>query len=166
MSDPKDAAIRAYAAHAEIVGTVACAWNGAQESLYLMFVALMGMRKAEAEAIFFALKADSAQRNVTRDLANVVLAANTALLKRTKDVINALGDLGGERNAAVHTMWRASVETSSIGPSPLVKHHGALKPNHRTQFFELARKLVDLEGTLMELADEIRRHLASPDKSQ
>jgi hypothetical protein len=165
-SNPAEgAAIRAYDDHASIVGMVAVSWNGAQESLYLMFVVLMGLRKPEAEAIFFTLKADSAQRDITRELAKAVLAHNADLLKRTTEAINAFDRLAGERNAAIHTMWHASIGEGTVRPSPHAKRHGALRPDHRTQFLQLTHKLADLEGELFDLAREIQQHLASRDIS-
>jgi hypothetical protein len=171
MSDDKPdpieaAAIRAYDEHANVIGMVAVCWNGAQEFLYLMFVVLMGMRRAEAEAIFFTLKADTAQRDITRALAKVALAHNADLLRRTTDAITTFDNLAGERNAAIHTMWHASTETATIAPSPYVKHHGALKPDHRSQFLNLASKLSDLEDQLFALTQEIQQDLASRDKSR
>jgi hypothetical protein len=164
MSDPdpaEAAAIHAYGEHAHIIGMVAVSWNGAQESLYLLFVVLMGLKKPEAEAIFFTLKADSAQRDITRELAKVILASNADLSKRTTDAITAFDKLSGERNAAIHTMWHASIPEATITPSPHARHHGSLKPDHRAQFLELADKLSDLESLLFELAREIQQHLAS-----
>jgi hypothetical protein len=168
MSDQTDpilaAKINANRAHAEIIGTVASTWNGAQESLFFVFVALMGMRKSESEAIFFTLKADSAQRDITDALAKVVLAENSDLLKRVSASIKAMNLLAGERNAAIHTMWRTALDEARVIPSPDTKPHGALKPDHRTQFFELAAKLADLDGEIFDLVPEIRQHLASRDK--
>ncbi len=170
MSDPSDpdpilsGKIAAYRAQAEIIGTVATTWNGAQESLFFVFVALMGMRKPDAEAIFFTLKADSAQRDITGALAKVVLAENTDLLKRVSDSIKAMDLLAGERNAAIHTMWRAALDEARIVPSPDTKHHGALKPDHRAQFLELTEKLADLDGKIFDLVADIQKHVASPDK--
>jgi hypothetical protein len=165
MPNPTDdaAKIRSYREHAETIGTVAATWNSAQESLFFAFVALMRMQKPEAEAIFFTLKADSAQRDITDALAKVVLAENSDLLKRVSSSIKSMNLLAGERNAAIHTMWRSSLEQAHIAPSPDVKHHGSLKPDHQKQFWDLATKLADLDAEIFALVLEIEQHLASRD---
>jgi hypothetical protein len=151
-----------YDDHARAIGAVAITWGGAQESLFMVFCELADIPRPHADAIFFALKADSAQRDITVGLAEQVLTEEPHLLAELRRLITLMGKSAGERNAAIHTMWRADREAERVGPSPITRrHHPSLKPDHLPQFYELADRMVDVGDQLFRIAVGIRLHLAS-----
>jgi len=91
------------------IGKVTMAWNGAQHMLFLIFQEISGMKHEAAEAVFFTLKSDAAQRDIVAAAAQVVWAdpKEAANLAELKSLIKRLGKHAEKRNETVHTMWEA-----------------------------------------------------------
>ena len=62
---------------------------------FLMFTALSGLPVRKAQAIYFTLKADTAQRDITAKVAAVALKSKPELLKRFALIMNAVTLLPG-----------------------------------------------------------------------
>lgn len=133
-----------YDRHALLIGQVNMVWNDVQTEIFLMFRELSGMPWASADAVFFAVRTDAAQRDMTSALAKQVLSNKPEALKETLQLINEIGLLAGQRNAAIHTAW--IVEDGSELPKPYLRLNTpkALKDNSLAQFEKLRSDLLDL----------------------
>lgn len=87
------------------IGRITIAWNDIHFFVFTMFWRMNGNDPAKAMDIFFALRADSAQRDITAGLANSALAPWPELQQQAISALNAIGKLAGRRNAFVHAMW-------------------------------------------------------------
>jgi hypothetical protein len=153
---------KSYGDHAALICRVTIKWNTVQMMVYLLFRQLCKLPSDQAQAIFFGLKADSAQRDITRDLAAVVLAPHKALADRTKTAISNLDRLAGERNAAVHTMWAVMSLEGDVTPVPGLRHHGKLEKDFTSQFQRLERDLSTLLEQFLELRNDIAAQASLP----
>lgn len=110
--------------HAEQIGNITVRWNFAQYEVLDLFAHFTGLAPKMAEAVFFALKADSSQRDITIaaaaefDKADPSSPDGPRLGRRAITALKGLGKFAGERNAAVHTAW--AVQYSSDQPPCIV----------------------------------------------
>ncbi|HEX4739383.1 MAG TPA: hypothetical protein VH331_17685 [Allosphingosinicella sp.] len=89
------------------VGEIAMTWNGMHVAIFCLFAAVTRLKRAQAAAIFYALKADSAQRDITRAAAVARLstrkgAAAQQLSQRITSLFDDIGRYAGIRNGIVH----------------------------------------------------------------
>jgi hypothetical protein len=167
MSEPENLVGAALDKHANVIGHVTISWNTAQSLVFVLFSSLSRLTYDEAQAIFFALKADTAQRDITRELGKVTLAADEALASEFSAAFNDLQVLSGQRNAAIHTMWSVLTQEGRITPSPTVPYHKSLDPDRTAeQFAELNIKIGAVIDSLIPLVLKIEKHLASQKKSR
>jgi hypothetical protein len=153
------------AAHAELIGRVAMAWNSVQYMIFLLFTRLSGLSPSKAEAIFFALKADAAQRDITSELAAVALKARPPLLARCNTILRDIGKRAGERNAATHTIWEVGA-AGAITPTQGVRVHTKLRADFTVQFRELESALRQHYADLVALQATFPLRRASPGRAQ
>lgn len=123
-------------------------WNDVQAEVFLLFRQLTGMTLEHADAVFFAIRTDAAQRDMTAALASVVLKNEPDILKELLSLINGLGKLAAQRNLAVHTAW--FIDEGSEQPEPYMRYNKpkSLEPDAIAQFTRLYAKLQDLHITL------------------
>ena len=127
---------------AATIGLVLVTWNSVHSTVHSIFVHLSSLGLEAANAIFFTLKQDRAQRDITRALAKVRLAAHDALATRLNKLFNEIDELGGERNAVAHTLWEGPTN-EGFEPYRFAVHHGALDlGDYREQFTALNEKLM------------------------
>ncbi|MDA8390886.1 MAG: hypothetical protein M0Z76_09200 [Gammaproteobacteria bacterium] len=108
-----------YMAACNLLGSITIIWNDAHEQVFKLFWYFSGMSKEQAEAVFFSLRADSAQR----DIAKAVIEKHPDYPNEHKehalDWIRNLSKKSGERNAITHTMWDAnSLLEGKMDPTP------------------------------------------------
>ena len=72
MSDPD--LEKQYDEHAALVGHVTLAWSNIHSEVFAIFSLLCGMEGRRSEAIFFALKSDASQRDITLAIINEVVS--------------------------------------------------------------------------------------------
>jgi hypothetical protein len=146
MADPTDL----MKAHATLIGSIVIAYNEVQYLVFVLFVAFSGMPFEQARSVFFALKSDRSQRDITLAAGETALADHPALWDRFKRSVNQINELAGERNAAVHTMWAIDWQywggpslyfADKIGPAPGAIPPKKLKDDFPAQCAELSRKL-------------------------
>lgn len=91
---------------AQLVGDINVAWNDAHLSVYAIFAELVGDSK-KAKAMFFALRTDAAQRDITTALAPVALGGEKLrrIRKEVLDFMKHLNQLASKRNDAIHSLW-------------------------------------------------------------
>lgn len=136
---PKDP----IAAHAELIGRVTLAWTHVQYIMFLLFTEITRLPPDAAEGIFFSLKADSAQREITLAVADTLLGDTPSLRDRVKITLREIGNLAGQRNAAAHTIWTIEVPSGGFAPIGGVRKHGSLTDDVPTQFRTLEKALMD-----------------------
>lgn len=150
----------AYTEHATTIGTVTICWNGVQESLFRLFLILSNLPFRTAEAIFFSVRSDSSQRDIVLSVARTELQDYPDLWQATKSLLKCIGELAGERNAAIHTMWQMDFLTDTVKVSPLTRKPPVLKDDFKSQFYSLAARLTDIDEALLNLLVELQQRLA------
>ena len=63
-----------YDEHAALVGHITLAWSNIHSEVFAIFSLLCGMEGRRSEAIFFALKSDASQRDITLAIINEVVS--------------------------------------------------------------------------------------------
>lgn len=166
----KDPDIKEYPygewALAPLIGRVTIAANNAQHLVLIIFDILV--RDGDlARAIFFSLKSDAAQRDITLAAMAVRLRGAPELLERGRKAFQRLADLSGERNAAIHTIWAVEGSNKRYSPAPGAEHHKRLRQDDfEGQFSELAMNLGGMSSVLFELRTDILMHLHQIDGPQ
>ena len=74
----------------------------------MIFRDLLGNENPAAEAIFFALRSDKGQRDITQALAKAVITDDPEFCRDVIKTINEAGKLAGKRNAVIHAFWLVS----------------------------------------------------------
>lgn len=114
-----------FRAHAERIGQATIAWNFAHSAVFIIFQQLAKMKYEKSQAVFFALKADVHQREITMALARVQLANQPKALSKVIAAIAKLNELSAERNAIIHTIWNVP------GPNEAIRTNTDLKLFYR-----------------------------------
>ena len=154
MDDPES---EAWNKHRALLGRVAIAWGDCHSAVYAIFLLLSGLPSDCADAIFFTLKADTAQRDITRALAIARLREHPKLEKRVADFIKGLNTLAGERNAAIHTSWAMRHPDMAITPDPFMRAHSKLEQDIEAQFTRLGEQLEEWHSRASDLYLELPR---------
>jgi hypothetical protein len=165
MNDANDED-RFYDKHAALLGHVTLAWNDCQSMIIQIFHTLSGTSWDRSTSVFLALKSDHSQRNITVALLQTVLdrAEDADIRHLGKSLVDQLATLAGERNAATHTMWVTVMPSRKVQPHPWVPKPKALKPDFKSQFEDLTRKLRDLFRKLLDYEESLRMHLGQTRK--
>ena len=159
--------ISEYETDVQLVGAVTLGWSTAQSAVHALFVTLSGLGLERANAIFFALRQDRAQRDITFALAKATLIKHPDYLERASSLLNQLDKLSSERNAATHSLWFISKEQkSALVINQYAKPHGKLDlADHRQQFLHLAKNLNEVASGLVSLLVDLSEHFPWPDKN-
>lgn len=94
---------------APLIGRITIRWNELQELVYMMFDEML-YHDPRGHAIFFAVKSDSAQRDMTIASFESVFGRNHALASEMRTLFAEIGKAAGRRNDAVHTQWLISTK--------------------------------------------------------
>jgi hypothetical protein len=148
-----------YAAHAELIGHITLAWSNLHSEVFAIFKLLCGMNDRRSEAIFFALKSDTSQRDITLALINEV--ASERLRKKAKTLFGKISGFAGERNLATHTMWATRLPSGNVTPNPMIRKPSLLRQDYERQFQTLVARLRDLFRDMMNLRSEMIMELHS-----
>jgi hypothetical protein len=156
-----------YHDHAAMLGHVSLAWNDCHFMVFNIFHTLSGMAWMQAQAVFFALKADQAQRDITAALLQSALGtpSGAAILERGTQLLGQIGGLAGERNAATHTMWATLMPDRKVAPTPMIIPPKTLKEDFSAQFEHLRVRLRKLFIDLVKYHGELAVHLAQQSKA-
>jgi len=142
----------AFAQAAETIGRVTIAWNEAHFVLAALFNSLSGADMRQSEAIYYAIKNESAQRDIIRAVANVTLENHPAILSRLTTALSRIGELSGRRNAAIHTVWAFSIPRNKMLPVPTIPHHRKLDEAQTVaQFSGLLADISEVVSDLIEV---------------
>ncbi len=98
---------------APLIGKMTIDWNECQSSVFLMFNQMLGVGVYKAMAIFFAVKSDGGQRDITIALANNTLA-DPRLLKDFTAAMTAFNRIAGRRNDFIHAMWHTTPDSEDL----------------------------------------------------
>ncbi len=143
--------------NALLIGRVTMQWTTIQVAISKVFHCLSGLDATKSEAVFFAVKSDGSQRDMTLSLGRIVLERHPELFQRMIKLFNSLGDLSGERNAVTHAMWAVKMPEGRLTPIPSRGQHRRLKvKDHRAQFDRLLRELSTMLNELIKLEKDIR----------
>lgn len=134
--------------HARLIGQVTIAWNDVHHLVYLTFEQLSGLSEEMAESLFFSLRSDAGQRDLTMAAARVALQADPERLKALTTIINGVGKLAAIRNEAIHTAWAVDFLFSGTGK---VKLGGVSKlRKSKANDTEFTARFEKLRGDLLE----------------
>jgi hypothetical protein len=161
MMDDNDDEDRFYNEHAALLGHVTLAWNDCQSMIMQIFHTLSGTTWGHSSAVFLALKSDQSQRDITIALLRAVLdrADDDAMRQHGTSLVSQLGNFAGERNAATHTMWITVMPSRKVEPHPAIPMPKNLKPDFKSQFENLTRRLRKLFRELLNYDAALRVHL-------
>ena len=138
-----------------VIGRANIAWNDVHTAIFGLFREMSGMPWAAADAVFFSLRNDSAQRDITAALAKVTLSKKPDERDKLLAILNGVGKKAAERNAAIHTAW--FVRAGEEEPSVFLRRTApkALKPKVRQQFRALTLSLGETYLELCQLEREL-----------
>ncbi len=128
---------------AKSIGRASMVWNDVQSEVFFLFKKLSKMDLSSAEAVFFAVKTDASQREMTAALAKIELKDDPNNLDRVLNNLKEAGNLAAQRNVAIHTAWL-------VGEDYMPRLYGrltrpkALRDDAENQFKELHDVLVSL----------------------
>ena len=147
-----------FTSHATLIGRVTIAWNTAHYFLFQVFLALQPKPHLEfAEAIFFELKSDRAQRDLTL-AATKAMITDPDLRKETVDAIDRLHNLASRRNAVTHAMWAFQPHPDS--GKVLWRPHATLsKTDIKAELNALASDILGATVTIFELSQKVASHI-------
>lgn len=147
--------------HAAMLGGVSLAWNDIHSEVLETFAALSEMPWDRADAIFFALKADQAQRDITIALIKTVLcnSEDVVLRDRGTSLMGQIGSYAGERNIATHAMWVTRHPSKTIAPHPFSSRSKDVRSDYEAQFATLTRRLRKLYIELLDYRSDLSEHL-------
>jgi hypothetical protein len=148
-----------YDEHAALVGRVTLAWSNIHSEVFAIFSLLCGMKGRRSEVIFFALKSDASQREITLAIINEIVSE--PLRNKAKTLFGRISGFAGERNLATHTMWATITPAGNITPNPMIRQPSLLRQDYEQQFQTLIDRLRDLFRELLrfhqEIVDEMNR---------
>ena len=151
---------KSYDAHAALVGHVTLAWSNVHYLVFEIFRMLAGMEDRCAGAVFFALKSDASQRDITLALIKERVSDETQ--RKAGSLFGRISGLAGERNLAAHTMWVEKMPDGKIVPNPSIRHPPQLREDFKAQFENLAERLRDLFRELLGLREAIMKEWEGP----
>ena len=141
---------------ATLVGQINVAWGDIQFWVYLIFRFLMN-DTLRAQAIFFAIRSDSVQRDITAALVDLALthALPKELRKDARVLFSELQRIVGRRNDAIHAMWSFGVFDESITPmagsSPRLQEKDAIAELRQT-----VNEIVEATFAVKDFLDALR----------
>lgn len=150
--------------HGFNIGQATVSMNSTQMLIYHIFQEISGLDHAIAAAIFFSLKADSAQRDVAKAVAEAAFSSEVELKNRVIALIDRAGKLSGDRNAAVHSFWAKSKDGVTIVPY-LPSHRRLDKTDPAKTIAELLPKLDSLCSDLNRLLVDLHLRRSSLGKA-
>lgn len=140
------------------IGQITMQWTTIQVAISYLFRRLSGLDKARAETIFFGVKSDTSQREITLSLARLVLRHEPELLAKLEKIFDRIGRYSGERNAAAHALWVVKLPEGQVMPYPTPGQHRRLKMDeHEKQFERLLANLGKVFRDLLQLDADLAR---------
>lgn len=105
MSDDLDGGVDPYDEFAKLIGKVSIEYNQAHSFVFKIFWQLSRLHVDHAKAIFFSIKSDTGQRDLTIAFINSLISDDASKKKNIIQSIQNLSKLSSVRNAAIHTIW-------------------------------------------------------------
>ena len=149
-----------------LIGCFAQESSMAHWLIFEMFRTILSMDRDQASELYYTMRADSAQREVTLAVLTDRLTSpeGIKLLERIKIAFNEVGKTSGRRNGFIHTPWSMWHGTEEFVTTDGVKLHPKLKPvDVLGQAVALVAELRRTNSTLLALCDELER-IAPPKK--
>ena len=140
-----------------LIGRIVVTINTAHWCVFEMMGILLNTSREDTTPIYYSLKADAAQRDLTLAIMADRLTDPTeaALAKRIAETINELGKASGLRNAFIHTHWSMNYSDNALVVTD-GKPHPRLRMNDLyAQGNELLVQLDDLITRLLSQCDEL-----------
>lgn len=125
---------------AQSIGELNLAWTSAHDFVYRIFEDVTGLTEAQARGIFFSIRSDALQREITKKVVRATLTDSDDD-NPVEKLSHALGRLGGHataRNETIHSMWSLEVLTDSED-NPTFRV--AKQPKHETIFESFRERL-------------------------
>ena len=136
-----------------LIGRIVVTINSAHWCVFEMMGILLNTSREDTTPIYYSLKADAAQRDLTLAIMSDRLSepSEADLAKRISITINDLGKASGLRNAFIHTHW-----SMEWGNDKLVVTDG--KPHPKLRMDDLFGQGSELLATLDEIIDRLLAH--------
>lgn len=95
------------------IGGMTIQWNECQSEIFIMFHEALGADILKSQALFFTLRNDGTQRDVTAALLRVALYQHPDLADRAVRTINDFAKIAGKRNDFIHAIWHYPAGTDA-----------------------------------------------------
>lgn len=139
------------------IGRLTVLWNDIHFCIFLLFWKLMDKDIEKSEAIFFLLRSDRAQRDLTKSLVKATLERHPDVQNRTCKAIEAINDVSGRRNDFIHAMWindHPNVVKVWTSSSPRLS-----EKDIKQEAISLERDCLEANLTIVRLIDEVDKTL-------
>jgi hypothetical protein len=141
-----------------VIGLVATESSTAHWFVFELFRIVLKMEREEAATLYYALRADAGQRDITLSVLidRLKTPEELELLVRIKKTFDALGKASGRRNGFIHTPWSMWYSSEEFTPSHGAPLHPKLKPDDILgQANALIKELRSIIDELLALCDEL-----------
>lgn len=143
-----------------LIGRIVISTNSAHWCVFEAMSILLNTSREETTPIYYSLKADAAQRDLTIAIASDTLTdpSETDLLKRLNGTITELGVAAGVRNAFIHSHWKQVYSGGEFSWACDGKPHPKL--NLSDPLGQAEKFLADMDvliGKLLELCDQLEQ---------
>jgi hypothetical protein len=150
---------------ATMIGRITIAWNDVQSEIFELFAAASGVERQKAAMIFFSLRTDASQRDITNAAIFVALPQGHVQYRLQK-LLERAGKLAAERNLAIHQIWATHHPSGNMVPSPFIPRRTRLRDDFDVQFSALLDELKTFYPVLLRARIRAQRQLALLEKRQ
>ncbi len=151
---------------APLIGHLTIEWNDIQSTVFMMFHQLMGGTVAKSISIFFAVKSDSGQRDITLSLAKEVLFMHPDLIRALTSTFSSINRMAGRRNDFIHGIWQFPDKDQGIAEIWLGVRERLSGKDPMAECEALRREIADLEYETFILYERIKEALQQPQNAR
>jgi hypothetical protein len=134
-------------------------WNDIQASIFMMFHALMGGTISRSIGVFFAVKSDTGQRDITLSLARELLFKEPDLVRALASTFGSINKMAGRRNDFIHGIWQFPKEDGRIAEIWLGVKDRLSGKDPKAECATLRSDIADLHYEIMVLHDKVKTAL-------
>lgn len=146
---------------ASAAGKVTLAWGSIHGAVFGIFWMSSGMSQEQAEDIYFSIRSDSLQREVTLKSAGHFLADHDQIRSELKSIFRRIDNLASHRNSVVHTIWQKMDWQREGGPPRQHVWISSPHPQRKSSYnFDLTNQFVakfdKAESDLWAISSELK----------
>jgi hypothetical protein len=147
---------------APLIGHMTIEWNDIQATVFMIFHALMGTEINKSISIFFAIKSDTAQRDITLSLVREVLSRYSTLVSGLVTLFGAINKTAGRRNDFIHAIWQFPAGEGEFARVWLDVRRRLSGRDPKVEIESLRNDIGRLYGDIIMASAEVRRLMTPP----